>query len=94
VAYETALVRVCEYFLRVVGKTSWEVSSNTFQLNQRSHYYTSEERKLERPVFINEVSAYALAVEWFIKDDWDRTPESAKGEVLKRFNEVLRGYYR
>ena len=95
VAYETALVRVSEYFLSVVGKTSWEVSSNTFTyLGRNSYYRTDEERLNERPVFIDEVVAYALTVEWFVKDDWDRTPPEAKGEVLKRFTEAVKGYYR
>jgi hypothetical protein len=94
VAYETSLVRLSEYFLSVIGKSTWQVSSNTFQLSGRSYYYTEAERNEERPLFINEVSAYALAVEWFVKDDWDRTPESAKTEVLKRFSDLIRGYYR
>lgn len=94
VAYETALHRVAKYYLGVIGKTNWEVSSNTFSSGRRGWYRTEDERLAERPKFIDEAHAYALTIEWYIKDDWDVTPESAKAEVIKRFTDLVRGYYR
>lgn len=94
-AYNVALQSVVEFYLSVLGKTSWQVSSRTFDLGRRGYWRSQEERDAERPRFIDEVLAYAITADWFIsQDNYRTTPEGARGEVLSRFNEVLRGVYR
>lgn len=91
-AYDTSLASVARFYKGVAGKTTWEVSSSTFSVGRGGYYSSTKENDV--PEFVSEVLAYALTVEWFLHDDWDRTPAEAKGEVLRRFNELFRGQYR
>lgn len=97
IAIETAVKSIVDYYESVLGKTSWEVQSTAFAIGgeRRRYFYDENEYLNARPTFIDETYAYALAVEWYLsRDSWDRTPEGIKGEVLKRFYDVIRGYYR
>lgn len=86
VASDTAVVVLAEHFLRVLGKTTWEVNSNI--INGRHYRHTDVE---ERPVFINEVYAYAIVVENFA-DRHDGVPASIKGDVLGKFTRLIHNW--
>lgn len=90
IAFDTSVKALVDYYLDVLGKTTWEVASLTFGIGRRSYYGGERE---DAPQFIDDALAFALTVESFIgRDTWDSTPTSAYGEVLKRFRNVLRGF--
>jgi hypothetical protein len=91
IAFNTSVKSLVDFYLNVLGKTSWEVSSSTFSIGRRSYFQQNEADDLPR--FIDDALAFALTTDWFIgRDSWDTTPASARGEVLERFRNVLRGY--
>lgn len=85
-ASDTAVVVLGEHYLRVLGKTTWEVSSNI--ISDRRYTHTPEN---DRPVFIDEVYAYAIVVENFCERNSD-VHASIKGEVLGKFTRLIHNW--
>jgi hypothetical protein len=85
-ASDTAVAVLGEHFLRVLGKTTWEVNSNLISGHRYSHSPVEP-----RPVFIDEVYAYAIVVENFCDRNAD-AHASIKGEVLGKFTRLIHNW--
>lgn len=85
-ASDTAVVVLAEHFLKVLGKTTWQVNSHI--ISDR-HFRGADDEK--RPVFIDEVYAYAIVVEQFA-DRHDGIHASVKGEILSKFTRLIHNW--
>lgn len=84
-AENLALVTVCEHFMSLIGKTSWEFGNHHFGHNFDNGYNTEDGQDKALPVFIDEVYAYALTTEWFMRLSWSRIDDALKFRVLQKF---------
>lgn len=88
-AEDVALAKVVRYYLECLGKTTWEVNSNSFVFESRRHLFGEQDGEA-RPRFIDEVLAYAIVVDWYIRETWDIGTQASKGSVLKDFSDLIR----
>lgn len=90
-AEDLALVTVCEHFMKLIGKTSWDIDNHHFNhhFDDGYRYLATEEREKTMPTFIDDVYAYALTTEWFMRLSWSRIDESLKFRVLYKFMRLV-----